>query len=149
MTLPLFAFWDRRFKSHSSWDIVLLKVKDLVPLLPLMKTWQWWRERLKITVWSRDQKSRLRRVWSWQRLADNLHNADLHELHPILVARTKKICLYTYVHTYSLPRFIIGTMAKEKFDHKQRDIQHKTVVKLTPTVNNNLYSAVKVTPTKE
>lgn len=33
--------------------------------------------------------------------------------------RQEKKLLATYVHTYDLPRFIIGTMVKEKFDHKQ------------------------------
>lgn len=39
-------------------------------------------------------------------------------------------------------------MVKEKFDHKQWDTQHKTAAKFTPTVNNNLYSAVEVTLTR-
>lgn len=61
----------------------------------------------------------------------------------LLEAKPEKfICLHEC--TYSLPKFIIGTIVEEKFDHKQ----HKTVAKLTPTVNNNLYSALKVTLTK-
>lgn len=56
------------------------------------------------------------------------------------------MCTYT-VYLDIKFYFILGTMFKEKFDHKQRDTQHKTSAKFTPTVN--LYSAVKVMLTKE
>lgn len=92
------------------------------------------------------QESWLRRTWSWQREADKMDNA-FYLLCALLEARKKK-SFAAHVHTYNLPRFITGNMVKEKFDHKQWDTWHKIVIKLIPTVNRNLYSAVKVTVTK-
>lgn len=37
----------------------------------------------------------------------------------VLLQTRKKKKNPTHVHTYNLPRFIIGITVKEKFDHKQ------------------------------
>lgn len=91
-------------------------------------------------------------VWSWDQRIRSLDwgkidpDKERWPLCPSSDKKKKKKILH--MCTYNLPRFIIGITVKEKFDHKQWVTWHRTVTKLIPTVNCNLYSAVKVTVAK-
>lgn len=140
LVLPVFVGWEFKFKSHSSWDIILFKIENLMPLQPLMKIEMRKRvtENNGLIMRPKDQESWLRKNWSWQREVTSVS----------FFRQEKKKKKILHMCTYNLPRFIIGITVKEKFDHKQWVTWHRTVTKLIPTVNCNLYSAVKVTVAK-